>query len=126
MREEEAAESRVAQVMADGRLVGSSSAFLLAVAAQCILSGQSRVVGLLQKSGYLGTEEEKLSSHFWNKVAFCTPQVPRGCGSSTSRPATAGFGGHQEHPQCARVLAPFAGRASWSRCAVFKRSLLPP
>ena len=47
LREEEAAESRVAQVMADRRLVGSSCAFLLVVAAQHILSGQSRVINLL-------------------------------------------------------------------------------
>lgn len=60
LREEEAAESRVVQVMADRRLVGSSCAFLLVVAAQHILSGQSRVINLLRKNEYLGTGEEKL------------------------------------------------------------------
>lgn len=86
LREEEAAESRVARVMADRRLVGLPCAFLLLGAAQRILPDQSRADNVIQKKGHLGITEENCSSRFLSKFTMSTPQQSVGTGTAHQAP----------------------------------------
>lgn len=86
LREEEAAESRVARVMADRRLVGLPCAFLLLGAAQRILPDQSRADNVIQKKGHLGITEENRSSRFLSKFTMSTPQQSVGTGTEHQAP----------------------------------------
>lgn len=86
LREEEAAESRVAQVMADRRLVGLPCASLLLEAAQRILPDQSRADNVIQKKGHLGITEENRSSRFLSKFTMSTPQQSVGTGTEHQAP----------------------------------------
>lgn len=86
LREEEAAESRVARVMADRRLVGLPCASLLLGAAQRILPDQSRADNVIQKKGHLGITEENRSSRFLSKFTMSTPQQSVGTGTAHQAP----------------------------------------